>query len=214
MAANARSGAADATPAIGRDAVLGAALACFMANGFHGTSMRDIAAKAGTSISTTYYYFASKAALLRAIMVGVIEDLIAALERALAEAGNDPAAQLAALVRTHVRLHTERQDESFIGNSELRSLTAKDRTEILALRDRIGVLFKQTIARGLKTGQFHCTHPAEANLAILTMCTAVAGWYRAGGPTPATAIADRYAQLALRMVGLGPGGTNTGTRRS
>ena len=204
MAASAKSakaGAADSNPAIGRDAVLRAALACFMANGFHGTSMRDIAAKAGTSISTTYYYFPSKAALLRAIMVGVIQDLTAALEAALARAGQDPAAQLAALVRTHVRLHTERQDESFIGNSELRSLTATDRAEILALRDRIGTLFKQAVNRGLKQGNFASDHPAEAVMAILTMCTAVATWYRDGGPTSPTALADRYAMLALRMVG-------------
>jgi AcrR family transcriptional regulator len=40
--------------------ILEASLAAFKANGFDRTSMRDIAARAGMSLGSTYYYFGSK----------------------------------------------------------------------------------------------------------------------------------------------------------
>ena len=41
----------------------------------------------------------------------------------------------------------------------------------------------------------------KAGLAVMTMCTAVANWYRPGGPATPEQIADRYAILALAMLG-------------
>lgn len=190
---------ADAAPA-GQETLLQAALDAFVAQGFHGTSMRDIAARAGMSVSASYYYFPSKRHLLMRIMTRVTEDLIVALEKARASAGADPAARLAAIVRAHVLLHTERQAEAFVGSSELRSLAAADRTATVALRDRVSAIFKEAIGDGLRAGVFRCPHRAEAALAITTMCTSVATWYRAGGPEPPQTIADRYAALCLRML--------------
>jgi AcrR family transcriptional regulator len=153
------------------------------------------------SVSASYYYFPSKQHLLMRIMTRVTEDLIALLAQARDAAGKDPAARLAAIVRAHVLLHTQRQAEAFIGSSELRSLTAADRVAAVALRDRVSTIFKDVIGEGLRRGVFRCAHRAEATLAITTMCTAVAGWYRAGGPQSPQTIADRYAALSLRMLG-------------
>lgn len=187
--------------AASRETLLRAALEAFVEHGYHGTSMREIAQRAGTAVSHAYYYFPSKADLLRTLMAGVMRDLIAALEAADAAAGPEPAARLAMLVRAHVRLHTARQAESFVGNSELRSLSADDRADIVALRDRIGTLFAAAVDAGVRDGSFACPHPHEAVLAIVTMCTAVAGWYRADGALALEEIAGRYAALALALVG-------------
>ncbi len=191
---------------LGREVLLKAALDTFVQKGFHGTSMRDIAARAGASISATYYYYPSKADLLKTIMRGVTEDLIAMMEAARDAAGPRPEDRFAAIVRAHVRLHTERQPEAFIGNSELRSLDPGDRAEMVALRDRAGGVLKDVLAEGLRIGTFTCPYPGEAALAILTMCTAVASWFRPGGRSTPAEVADRYAGLALAMVGFVPRG--------
>jgi len=185
-----------------QEAVLLVALKCFVEQGFHGTSMRDIAGAAGTSIAAIYYHFPSKAALLRAIMTRVTEDLLAELQQAKANVKKgDAAALLAALVRAYVRFHTERREEAFVGNSELRSLEADDLAHVIALRDKVSGNFNDAIAAGLKQGSFSCAHPREAGLAVMTMCTAVASWYRPGGPATPEQIAERYAALALSMLG-------------
>ena len=185
----------------GAEAMLRVALSLFVEQGYHGASMRDIAQRAGVSVSAAYHYFPAKADMLRTIMIRVTEDLIADLEAARDNAGPDPAARLAAVARAHVLLHTRRQDESFIGNSELRSLAPADRRKVVALRDRVGQVFKEVVAEGCRRGVFGQPYSAETVRAILTMCTAVAGWYRATGPDGPEAIAERYAALALRLVG-------------
>lgn len=185
----------------GAEAMLRVALSLFVEQGYHGASMRDIAQRAGVSVSAAYHYFPAKADMLRTIMIRVTEDLIADLEAARDNAGPDPAARLAAVARAHVLLHTRRQDESFIGNSELRSLAPADRRKVVALRDRVGQVFKDIVVDGCQRGAFQQPYSAETVRAILTMCTAVAGWYRATGPDGPEAIAERYAALALRLVG-------------
>ena len=185
----------------GRDAVLRSALEAFFAHGFHDTSMRKIADGAGTAISHAYYYFPSKVEILRTLMIGVTTDLIHVLEAARDAAGDDPVERLAALVRNHVRLHTERQAESFVANTELRSLSAEERQEVVALRDHIATLFKDAVDDGLQQGCFHTANRDEAVMAIVTMCTAVASWYRTDGPKAPEVIADGYAALALSMLG-------------
>ena len=181
-------------------ALLDAALSCFVAQGYHGTTMRDIAARAGLAVSASYYYFPSKLDLLRRIMVRVTMELEAALRAAERAAGEDPAARLAALVRAHVLFHTHRQAESFIGNSELRALSPDDRTEIVAMRDQISDHFKRVLEAGVRARVFDVPSPPAAVLAIVTMCTAVAQWYRNDGPAAPEQIAERYVELALRMV--------------
>lgn len=47
-----------------RDSIVQAAMACFVARGFHATSMRDVAQAAGVSLGNLYNYFSSKDALI------------------------------------------------------------------------------------------------------------------------------------------------------
>jgi AcrR family transcriptional regulator len=65
--------------------ILEAAAACFVKQGFHATSMKDVCAAAGMSPGTVYHYVRSKTDIIR----GIIEDeqaITAELLRPLAEA--------------------------------------------------------------------------------------------------------------------------------
>jgi AcrR family transcriptional regulator len=50
-----------------REAILDAALACFVGRGFHGTAIPEIAERAGIAAGTIYHYFDSKEALVNAL---------------------------------------------------------------------------------------------------------------------------------------------------
>lgn len=56
--------------------ILEAAASLFCANGFHGTSMREIAARASCSLPMMYYYFSSKNELYEEIAVSQFFELI------------------------------------------------------------------------------------------------------------------------------------------
>ena len=67
--------------------ILQAALQCFLAKGFHQTSMRDIAQAAGVSLGNLYNHFPGKEAIILAVAVAESEELAPMLRRLAAADG-------------------------------------------------------------------------------------------------------------------------------
>ncbi|EMT5435632.1 TetR/AcrR family transcriptional regulator [Stenotrophomonas maltophilia group sp. Smal32] len=67
--------------------ILQAALQCFLAKGFHQTSMRDIAQAAGVSLGNLYNHFPGKEAIILAVAVAESEELAPLLQRLVASNG-------------------------------------------------------------------------------------------------------------------------------
>ena len=70
-----------------RDNVLQAAEALLAANGFHGTSMRDVAEGAGVPLASALYHFGKKEQLHAAVLGAIAEDLERRLGAALSLEG-------------------------------------------------------------------------------------------------------------------------------
>ena len=85
-----------------RDEILEIAVGLFATRGYHGVSMDDIGAAAGVTGPALYHHFAGKEAMLAAALIPVSEQLLAGGQARIAEAGEDPAVALAALVDFHV----------------------------------------------------------------------------------------------------------------
>ena len=175
-------------------AILRAAATLIAERGYHGTSMREIAGAVGLQMASVYHHYGSKQELLVLIMRQAMHDLTGAVSGAVDEAGDDPRDQLAAAMRAHVLFHTERRPEVIVADSELRALEEPGRTEILALRDRHTVLFRDPIA-ALGVDQ-----PAIVAAAAITMCTDVALWFRPDGALDGDGVADTFIRLILRGI--------------
>ena len=134
--------------------ILLVALECFVEKGYHGTSVRDIANRAGISVPGLYHHFPSKMVLLERLMEQTMDALIAQTEGALTRARPDPVDRFTAVITAHVRFHCERPEESFVGNSELRSLTGELRQTIMKKRDRQQGFFDQVVREGIEAGVF------------------------------------------------------------
>lgn len=195
---------------------MSSAIRNFTERGYHGTSMRNIAADANVTVASIYHHFASKQDVLQAIMVKSLSDVISSTRMALLGAGTDPAAQLGALVHAWILFHTDRQAEAQIGASELRSLDGPGRKLIVTLRDEQQRMFQDVVDRGITAGDFTTRYPREAARAVINMGYSVASWYSASGDVAPGEMADRYVELALGTVGyahpeaLSPQGKRTG----
>ena len=176
-------------------------MSAFYDHGYHGTSIREIGQRADVSLSALYHYFASKQELLSHIVDGFMLGSIEVVTDAVRDAGEDPAARLRAAVRSHVHRNATNIALSFITNSEIRSLEDENRARHVAHRDRIQDLFDRAVLDGRRLQVFDARHPKEASRAIVTMCTAVATWYRPTGPLTAEEVAERYGDYALSLVG-------------
>jgi AcrR family transcriptional regulator len=81
--------------------VLDAGARVLAERGFHGTTMRDVARAAGTSVGILYHYLDGKEDLLYRVAFGALEAAVASAEAVHAVAGAMP--RLKALVTDHIR---------------------------------------------------------------------------------------------------------------
>jgi AcrR family transcriptional regulator len=177
-----------------------AALNSFVEKGYYGTTVREIAASSEVSVPGLYHHFASKREILERLIDRVMDDLYAETQEARRAAGPDRLARFDAVVCAHVRFHCERIEESFIGNSELRSLSTPARRRMSRKRHRQQGLFDEVIVDGVSCGLFDLELPAEASRALASMCTSVATWFRRDGSRSADEVVDHFRTLARNLV--------------
>lgn len=184
----------------GAGLIRGAALGIFFERGYHGTSVREIARRAGLSVAALYHHFPSKYAILLELVNGFTTDLLAEVTAASrVDADNHPA-QLAAVVRAHVLFHIRRRTEAWVTYADRRSLDPVDRATFTAQREAERQLVELLIRGGIARSQFSVHRVDDSSRALLQMCSAVFSWYRFDGPLTPDQVADIYSGLALDML--------------
>jgi len=200
------------TPTAGTaDAIENAALQMFYVKGYHGASIRSIARAANIGVATLFHHYPTKASILERILHRAVDAMQQNLDDAV-DGVSDPVERLALAVRTLVLAHCERQSQSFVAQSELRSLEPPAAEEIRRKRRRVQSVFDDAIRNGIEAGVFSCTHPRENGRAIVSMGTMVATWYHPGRGLSPHEVGEIYVEMALRIVGLTEGGRREAAR--
>lgn len=86
--------------------IMAAARRCFVRNGFHATSMQDLVEEAAMSSGAMYRYFSSKDAVIEAIAVDNLNQVVHVLAQAI-EGGASPHAAIAAVLDFVTARHRE-----------------------------------------------------------------------------------------------------------
>jgi AcrR family transcriptional regulator len=177
------------------------ALKAFAEQGYHGVSIRDIAQRADMSLSALYHYYPGKQDLLYSLL----QEGIAAYQRsaraALDAAGEDPLAQLDALVRATVEYRARHRVESNLMLSEIRNLDDSSRASLTEPREEATATLTKIISAGREAGCFTTPYPDDARRAVFAMCNAIAQWYDVDGPVTLEELVIRYQSLARTLVG-------------
>ena len=138
---------------IDRETVIDAALQVFAERGFHGASMRGIAAVARTSQSNLYNYFDSKDGLLQFVLETTGREIAETLEAADRGAGDEPAPRLESAVAAYSRFVVTKPRASTVGITEVRYLTGDGRASVIAERDRTESVFRRIVEDGVNDGR-------------------------------------------------------------
>ena len=183
-----------------RHDILEAAAGLLARNGYHGMSMRDLAADSGTNLANLYNYFASKQELLFALQTRSFETLIAAAERAVAEAGDDPG-RLHAFILNHVRFVSEHPDVMRVLVEEAGELPAAHRRAVRRLKERYYALGEARVRAVMSDAG--ATRTARdggaverATYAVFGMLNWIYAWYqprRHGSPEEVACALSRMA---------------------
>jgi AcrR family transcriptional regulator len=190
---------ADVSPDAARRLVI-AAVQAFAERGYHATTTRDIAGRAGMSPAALYIHYKTKEELLFQISSVGHRLSLRTLEEAAA-GGGTPAERLGTAVRSFVRWHAERHTTARVVQYELGALGDEHYAEIVALRREVDGTMRSIIQDGVDTGDFDVPDVAGTTLAVLSLCIDVARWFNPEGRRTPDDVGELYADLVLRMVG-------------
>lgn len=179
-----------------------AAADAFGAKGFHATTTRDIASRAGLSPAGVYVHFASKEDLLFQLCRAGHEIARDSMSAA-AEAADGPSEALRGIIGTFARWHAEQHQVARIVQYEFRHLSPEHQHEVLGLRREIDAVVRGVVEDGVSSGEFDVEDARTTALALLSLAVDVARWYHPDVRQTPEDIERTYGSLALRLVGAG-----------
>jgi AcrR family transcriptional regulator len=172
----------------------------FVMNGYHGTTVRDIAKRLGQTVPAIYYHYENKQAVLMALLTRSMDDLLGRCAQAEAEAPDDPVKRLSMLVRCIVLYVANRREMAFL-DAEIRSLEPANRDAYVLKRDRMQDMVTRVVTDGMERKVFLPGDSHAHARAIITMLRGIANWYRPGGHLTPDDLCEQYITYTLRLVG-------------
>ena len=169
--------------------------------GYAAMNLRQLAVEAGLKPGSLYNYFQSKEEFLFRILCEILEEILADFERTVGPIATPPVDRLLAFVEFHIRWHTERRLETFIGFMEMRSLSKARYRKYVALRKRYEDYVTDILTQGMKAGQFSIRDPRVTAFAIIAMLTGTCQWYRKNGRLAQSELIEIYKDIVLKIAG-------------
>jgi len=189
---------AAATSRSRREELLRIAAGLFADNGFHNTTVRDIADAAGILSGSLYHHFDSKEAMVDEILSTFQAELFAAYDEILASSMS-PRERIEAAVRLSFEAIDQHHDEVAIFQNEADQLGRLERFGYLAERnEQSRQVWLRLLKDGVEAGALRGDLDVELAYRFIrdTVWVAVR-WYRPGGKLKPDQIADQYLTILL-----------------
>ena len=180
---------ADAERPSRRDEILRAAAQLFAERGSRAVGVDVVGAAVGVTGPAIYRHFASKDAMLAEMLVRISETLLAGGAERVADAGDDPATQLRALIAFHVEFALDNPALITVQDRDLASLPDRDAGQVRRLQRRYVEVWVAVLARLLPGADAAlCRARAHAVFGLINSTPHSAG--RLGRPAMAALLAD------------------------
>ncbi len=172
--------------------LLNAAVKAFADNGFHATSMRDIARESGLSLAGIYHYVSGKPELLFLIQDRCFGQVIAGARAALATE-MVPAERLGSFIRHHVEFFTQHMAEMKVLSHEEDELSGTMRAQIRRRKREYVNLLLELLEQVSDSG----VNRQVAAYALFGMMNWIYTWYKPSGSVSPDRLAEDLTQLFL-----------------
>lgn len=124
--------------------IVDAAIDLFGRNGYHATTIKDIAEHAGISIGMIYQYVSDKEDLLYLSVLGTLDGYIKEIETVLAGV-DDPLQRFVAIIAALTRVIDRRRAAAVLGYRESKSLSREHMSYVVAREREIGEMIAACI---------------------------------------------------------------------
>lgn len=179
-----------------RENLLRVAGECFDKQGYHATTIADIARKLNTSKAALYYYVKNKEELLYHCHQAALDIGMEGMRRALA-ATSRPDEQLRIALAHWVEGMTS-QLKGTTALLEGGALAARHLRRVIEGRDQYERMLRTIIEEGIRIGIFAPCDPKLTGLAILGSLNWISKWYDPAGERDPKEIAEAFATFFVR----------------
>jgi len=182
--------------------ILQAAARVFHEKGFHAARIQDVADELGMQKGSLYHYISTKQDLLKGLVEGAMERLIAALH-GISGTGHSARQKLAMAIEAHLRLTQEDRDIwGILQREDLDLLNRGSQSDIRSLIKEYESIWDGLVAAGIESGEFDPGLDGRVVVhAILGMCNATGVWFRPDGRLPIQEVARIFSEIVVRGVG-------------
>ena len=180
--------------------VLDRAVGLFAERGFAGTSLKDVADAVGLSRPAIYYYFPSKDALLEELLTGVTVSAARILENVEKRDDLSPIEKIGAAANALVMWVTERRLHFIAIDRSENELPPAILARHNDAKRRVLSGMVRLIDDAVAAGEARAVDSRIAAFSIIGKCTWTACWFAPNGELPASAVAERMADLAIHSV--------------
>lgn len=179
-----------------RERIREVATALFYEQGYHATSMREIASVVGIKAGSLYSHYSSKEQILLEIASETMLELLDGA-RGVLDSVSTPAERLRELVRCHVVFHAVNRLQAKVADDQLHALSETNRSAVVEIRDSYEDIVKSVIRDGRDEAGWPVPDVAIVTFGILTMATGVGTWFRDNGRVSPERVAEIYADFVL-----------------
>lgn len=182
-------------------AIIDAARRVFAERGYHGTTMRDIAAAAGVATGTLYLYFASKEALYEALLVKLTTMVLDAIVRA--RGGRpDVLSKLEASITAAVTVFATNADLARIVLVQAAGADPSFEDRLAQVHRTLASFVRQDLDEAIGAGRLPPLDTEVAAMAwVGTFYEVIMSWLRDGRPDPLESSIGTLVAYNLRAIG-------------
>jgi AcrR family transcriptional regulator len=171
----------------------------FARNGYHKTSMRDIARKLGMNQSSLYHYFKSKEDMLFKLMNDAMDDAMPVLEE-ICQTRISAEEKLRNVLGFYTRYFAGDQDRLILLVNEREVLSEKYKDILIEKERRYVRLFKEIFEDLWTQKKARDIPPQIATFAFLGMVHYTINWYRQSGPVGLEQLAEYFVDIFTRGI--------------
>lgn len=137
-----------------RQELVNAAVKLFVENGFHKTTVREIAKEFGMSMGALYDYIRTKEDILFLVCDHIFKSISDKLEASL-KSEKDTKEKLRNAIRDYFIIIDSIQDYTLLLYQETKSLNRKDRNYVLSKETELTKIFENILVQGIKDKTFN-----------------------------------------------------------
>lgn len=192
--------------ALKREAVLRAAARAFSEQGFHRTSLDDVAERLNVTKPTLYHYVRGKDEILfECVRIGLERLDSAAASAEARRSGGSGLDRLIVLWTEYAHIVTEDFGRCLILVGE-DPLPAETRKDLRALKGKIDKRFRGLIEAGIADGSIRPCDPKLLAFAAAGALSWIARWHDPAGPLGVDSIADQTIRFFVDGIGASAAG--------